>query len=73
MQFFRCLAKGVQALRLGGLCQLVQVVVQLAHKTGKVGLHLGHGQAQVGHHALFLCGGQQVNGDAFLHRAFVLR
>ena len=72
MQLLRCFAKGVQPLRLGGLCQLVQVVVQLAHKTGKVGLHLGHGQAQVGHHALFLCGGQQVDGDALLHRAFVL-
>ena len=73
MQFFGCLAKGVQPLRLGGLCQLVQVVVQLAHKTGKVGLHLGHGQAQVGHHALFLCGGQQVDGDALLYGTCVLR
>ena len=60
-------------MRLGGLCQLVQVVVQLAHKTAKVGLHLGHGQAQVGHHALFLCGGQQVNGDALFYCARVLR
>ena len=72
MQLLRCFAKGVQPLRLGGLCQLVQVVVQLAHKTGKVGLHLGHGQAQVGHHALFLCGGQQVNGDALFYCARVL-
>ena len=66
-------AQGVQALGLGGLGQLVQVVVQLLHKVGELRLGARLGPAHVGDHALLLRRGQQIQRHALAHRALVLR
>ena len=62
------LAQAVQALGLGGLRQLVQVVVQFMNKAGKVSFHPRLGPAHVGNHALAALHVGQLDFRARQHR-----
>ena len=73
MLFFGRSAQRVQAQRLGGFGQLVQVVVQQVHKGREFAARAFGRPGHVAVDVLFLHGGQQIGLDFFFDHTVVLR